>query len=149
MSDNWLQLVPSDPQFRPDAAQAERARQLFASFVPLADDVSAEVTDEVRFFDPGGNWSGVECPAYGAAAQEWWAEAVSAAARTGFESLSCVAKCCRATVSLNELRYIWPAAFGSFALVAVNPNVPNLSATQLVQLEQELGCTLRVVWRHL
>ena len=69
MSDNWLQLVPTDPLFRPRPEQAQRARELLASFVPGAVEVSAEAKDRIEFVDPGSNWSGVECPACGADAE--------------------------------------------------------------------------------
>jgi hypothetical protein len=149
MSDNWLQLVPSCPRFRPSPEHAESARQLLASFVPQADEVWSETKQGIEFFHPGNNWSGVECPSCGADAERWWSEAMDLAGADGFSNLSCVAGCCGAEVSLNELRYIWPAAFGSFALIAMNPNVENLSAAQKGELEKQLGCPLRVVWAHL
>ncbi|NZD50784.1 hypothetical protein [Rhizobium leguminosarum] len=37
--------------------------------------------------------------------------------------INTVAPCCGATVSLNDLRYVWPAAFGRFALEAHNPGI--------------------------
>jgi hypothetical protein len=149
MSDNWLQFVPDDLQFRPDPERAESARQLLASFIPEADEISAEAKNAIEFFHPGSNWSGVKCSACGADAEGWWEDAFDAAEAQDFESLLCVAGCCGVEVSLNELRYVWPAAFGSFALVAMNPNIENLSGAQKAELEQALGCSLRSVWTHL
>ena len=149
MSDNWLQLVPSDPYFRPSPERAESARKLLASFVPQSDEVSADRKEAVEFFHPGSNWSGVECPACGADIEGWWEEMLDVGEAEGFENLVRVARCCSAEVSLNELRYIWPAAFGSFALVAMNPNIENLSADQKASLEEQLGTELRTVWTHL
>jgi hypothetical protein len=149
MSDNWLQLIPNDPLFRPTPENAEHARRLLASFVPDADEVSSELKPGIEFFDPGGNWSGVECPVCGVDAEEWWAEAMDSAHAGGFSNLLCVAGCCGAEVSLNEMRYLWPAAFGSFALVAMNPDIRSLSVAQQDQIEKQLGCALRAVWTHL
>jgi hypothetical protein len=149
MSDNWLQLVPNDPHFRPSPERAERARKLLASFVPQSDEVLAEGKESVEIFHPGSNWSGVECPACGADIESWWEEAIDVGEVEGFENLIKVTGCCGAEVSLNELRYIWPAAFGRFALVAMNPNIENLPAEQKAALEEELGCELRTVWTHL
>jgi hypothetical protein len=149
MSDNWLNLVPNDPYFIPSSERAERARELLSSFLPQAEETSAEARESVEFFDPGSNWSGVECPKCGIGIEGWWEEMMESAAQEGFESLDRVTKCCGAEVSLNELRFIWPAAFGSFALVAMNPNVENLSASQMAALEEQLGCGLRTVWTHL
>jgi hypothetical protein len=36
---------------------------------PGADEVKSSFEDEVRFYDPGENWSGVECSACGADAE--------------------------------------------------------------------------------
>ena len=149
MSDNWMQLVPTDPQYRPVPKHAELARQLLSAFVPHADNVSAESKERIVFFHPGSNWSGVECPNCGADAEPWWEEALDVAEANGFSNLMCTAGCCGTEVSLNELRYIWPAAFGSFVLVAMNPKIENLSAAQRSELEKQLGCSLRVVWTHL
>ncbi|WP_245497711.1 hypothetical protein [Rhizobium leguminosarum] len=90
---------------------------------PGADEVKSSFEDEVRFYDPGENWSGVECSACGADAEEWWGEAMETASADGFKDLVTVAPCCGATVSLNDLRYVWPAAFGRFALEAHNPGI--------------------------
>ncbi|HEY6642971.1 hypothetical protein [Povalibacter sp.] len=149
MSDDWLQLVPNDPQFQPDRERAESARQLLASLVPEADEVTAEDKDGIEFIHPGSNWSGVQCSACGADAESWWEEALDSAEAGEFRNLQCVASCCGADVSLNDLRYIWPAAFGRFVLSAMNPNIEDFPADQKHELEQRLGCTLRVVWTHL
>jgi hypothetical protein len=149
MSDNWIQFVPSDARYRPSAEAAARARALLASFVPEADEVSATFMDAISFFDPGGNWSGVRCPVCGADAEPWWSEAMDRAHARGFSDLRMIAPCCRTTVSLNELDYVWPAAFGCFVVEARNPNVRDLKAKQKQQLEDCLGCRLKRIWVHL
>jgi len=149
MSDNWLQFVPANPTFQPSPEAAESARAILTSLVPEAEDVTVSFKDSVEFFDPGRNWSGVECSACGADAEPWWQEAMAAAFDNGFADLSVVAKCCGAPLSLNELRYVSPAAFGSFLLEAMNPNVHDLSATQEQQLSAALGCNLTKIWVHI
>jgi hypothetical protein len=52
-------------------------------------------------------------------------------------------------VSLNELRYVWPVAFASFVLEAVNPFSMGLSAPQLEKLAGALGCPVREIPAHL
>jgi len=130
MSDNWLQYIPKKPQFRPSAQAAAEAESLLSLFMPEAETVEAKFMSGVSFFHPGGNWSGVHCPACGADAEAWWNEAMEAAAKSQFKNLRCVAVCCNATVSLNGLKYLWPAAFGSFVLEAMNPNLRNLCTTR-------------------
>jgi hypothetical protein len=149
MSDNWLQFIPTDPNFQPSLESAERARALLATYLPRAQDVRASFKDAVEFFHPGGNWSGVECPACGADAEPWWQLAMAQASQTGFASLNVQAPCCAAQVSLNELRYIWPAAFGRFMLQAMNPGVEDLEPVQGARLTETLGHSLRKVWVHL
>jgi hypothetical protein len=108
--------------------------------------IRAEYKDAIVFFDPGGNWSGVACPRCNADAEAWWGDAMDAAHRCGFEDLDVVTKCCGANVSLNELRYAWPAAFGKFALEAENPNSAGLTDEDLTTLGDCLGTKLRQIW---
>jgi hypothetical protein len=149
MSDNWLRYVPADPWFRPESKAAEKARALLSSFLPEAEEVTAEFFPTLQFVDPGGNWSGVCCPSCGADAETWWDGAVSAAADSGFVSLDVHPPCCGVQTSLNDMNYVWPAAFGCFVLDAMNPNVEALSSAQLQQLEHELGSVVREIAQHL
>ena len=71
------------------------------------------------------------------------------AAEAEFNNLQCVAPCCSASVSLNGLKYLWPAAFGRYVLEAMNPNSKGLSPSQLNQLQGVLGCELVEVPVHL
>jgi len=41
MSDDWIQFVPADPQAQPTKEAADRAVQLFKSYAPEADEVTA------------------------------------------------------------------------------------------------------------
>lgn len=149
MSDNWLRYVPVDPYFRPSADAAESTRQLVASLLAEAEDVTAEPFDAVQFIDAGSNWQGVFCSACGADAEAWWADAVSALADAGFSSLMTTAPCCGATVSVNELRYPWAAAFGSFVIDAMNPNAVGLPPEQLWAIGRSLGCEVREIAQHI
>jgi len=47
------------------------------------------------------------------------------------------------------MNYVWPAAFGSFALEAVNPDIQDLSDEQMRQLAECLGCPLKRIWVHI
>jgi hypothetical protein len=145
MSDNWIKLIPRDPNYQPTVKAAKSARDLLASFVPDADEVDFSFMDEVEFVDPLGNWSGVRCYACGADAEPWWREAYG----KGFPELTMKAGCCGASVSLNELEYVYPAGFAKFVLEAMNPNVKDLKVTQMKKLSQCLGCDLRRIWVHL
>jgi len=149
MSDNWLQFIPSKPEFQPSSDAAEAARSLLAEFVPEADGVKVEFKPSTEFFHPGGNWSGVKCPSCGADLEEWWGEAMSAASTTAFVDLSVTTPCCGIATSLNDLNYVWPAAFGRFVLEAMNPNIEDLTPIQEQQLAKRIGSSLRKVWVHI
>jgi hypothetical protein len=149
MSDNWLQLIPTDPSYQPTHEAASRARALLARFTPRADEVNMELKSSTVFFHPGGNWSGVKCHVCGADAEQWWQSAMDLSSKANFADLSTRTKCCQATVSLNDLNYVWPAGFGTFVLEAMNPDVPDLEPNQLAELQATLGCNLRKIWVHL
>lgn len=149
MSDDWLQLVPTDPQFQPTPEASRHAVELFASFCPKATEIEAQFYDTLEFIHPAANWSGVNCPACGADAQEWWSQAMEVALPTKYATLQATAGCCGAQVSLNEMHYVWPAAFGRYALSAMNPDVRDLSPEQEKQLADCLGCNLKAVWAHI
>jgi hypothetical protein len=149
MSKNWLRYVPSDPHFQPTVSAAESARALLQTILPEAEEVTIELFENPAFIDPGSNWSGVCCSSCGADAEAWWTEAMSTAAEQNFASLDTVAPCCQAKVSLNDLTYAWPAAFGRFVLDAMNPNVGRISDDQVNLLGNALGCSVREVSQHL
>ena len=149
MSDNWLQYVPADPRFQPTAEAAAAAQELLSDFLPDAEQVRAEFKDDVEFFHPGENWSGVKCPACGTDAETWWNDAMDEASARDFGSLLIKAYCCGARVSLNDLDYGWPAAFGKFVLEAMNPHIRELAAEQEARLARVLGCELRRIWVRL
>jgi len=149
MSDNWLQYVPRDPSFQPAPQASERAASLLAGFLPAAEEVRYEFYEEVTFFHPGANWSGVQCPSCGSDVENWWNELMEAASSSGFINLECVTPCCVTSTALPKLRYVWPAAFGKFVIEAMNPNVRSLSPENLEQLQTELGCELTEIALHI
>nr|WP_315481723.1 hypothetical protein [uncultured Undibacterium sp.] len=149
MSDNWLQYIPTNPEFIPTINAANDAVKLLEAFFPLAEEVKFEISDSVNFYHPGANWSGVECLNCGVNAESWWDDVMDQAAESQFRSLTFIAPCCGAEVSLNNLKFIWPAAFGSFVLEAMNPRSKNLSSEQFTLLESTLECSLREVAVHL
>ncbi len=149
MSDNWLQFVPDDPNFQPSLEAAKDAEKMLASYTPDAGSVVATYHQSIVFFHPGGNWSGVECPACGSDIETWWQDAMRDSAQNQFQDLMASTPCCATHISLNELRYVWPAAFGRFVLEAMNPNVKDITLDQEHLLSNRLGCKLRKVWVHL
>lgn len=149
MSDNWLQLVPYDPEYQPSIDVAEKARSLFESFVPDAEKVIFSIKDSTEFFHPMANWSGVECPICGADLESWWGLEMQERSTSNYQNLVVTSPCCGSPVSLNELRYRWPAGFGRFVLEAMNPNIRDLTPSQENALSQSACCSLRKIWVHI
>jgi hypothetical protein len=149
MSDNALRYVPINPSYQPSATAARDAEMTLKAMFPAAEAIVARFSEEIGFIDAGGNWDGVRCPACGADAESWWSDAMDVAAESKFRDLNTSTRCCGANVSLNDLDYRWPVAFGRFVLEAFNPNAAGLSAAQLHVLSTALGCELREVKVHI
>src|SRR5205814_714796 len=63
MSDNWIALIPEDPRFVPERARQTRARDRLSEIAPGADEITIKASNKIRFFDCGGNFEQVLCPA--------------------------------------------------------------------------------------
>ncbi|AZO47978.1 MAG: hypothetical protein EOS58_18720 [Mesorhizobium sp.] len=149
MSDSYLRLVSYDPHWRPGEAAASEAVTIARGLFPRAEHIGVESEEGVTFFDAGANTESINCPLCGSDLEAWWGEAMDRAAASGFKDLAVVTPCCERPTSLNELRYVWPAAFGSCALTVVNPGETSLAVDQLRRIEQAIGSPLKAIWQHL
>lgn len=151
MSDNFLKLIPQQPQFVPDAENIGQALKLLISYLIEADEISVIISREVRFIDPSGNWEAVLCPNCKANLNDWVGEAINLAYQnSAFENLAIVTPCCRFHTSLNDLEYHWPAGFARFSIEARNPFIGGeLEQNQLSKVEATLSCRLRQILAHL
>ena len=149
MSDHYLRLVPADPRWRAAPEAAKAATRILAEMLPAAEDIRAHHEDGVVFYDAGSNTERIACPACGADLDDWWGDAMEKAYATGFRDLTVVTPCCAAKSSLNDLVYVWPAAFGAFALEARNPGISAITDSQRADLERALGSPLKIVWQHI
>ena len=150
MSDNWIALVPEGPQFVPDAAKQRRARERFAEIAPEADEIEIKVSENVVFFDCGGNFERICCPSCGTEIPvEWWQEHMDEDHDDGFKLAAYATPCCEKETTLNELVYEWPQAFGRFAIDAMNPNIGKLDDKYKREFEKILGTKLRVIYQHI
>jgi hypothetical protein len=148
MSDHWLRYVPKDPLYLPTQEQSQLAEKLLASFLPKSEEIRSERTEQVVFVHPGSNWSGVHCTSCGSDAEAWWGDAMASAYETHFSDLKLLAPCCGNQVSLNELNYVWPSAFGRYTLEAMNPNERGLTLDQAKSLASALGCETHEIPVH-
>lgn len=149
MSDNILIFIPTDPDYIPEPSAQQEAQDVLRAFVPDADEVKAQTTDEVELVFTGTNLERILCPDCGAQLDEWWIQAVDAAyTHTRFTNLLVTLPCCGASHSLKDLRYGWPTGLTRFRLEAHNPNKSNGDVV-LPALERILGCQLRPIWAHI
>ena len=147
VSEYALRLIPEDPAFVPPEAARRAACEALQAALPRAEDVTGRVSETLEFVDPGRNLERILCPKCGAAIERaWWDEVMRSARAKRFESLRVITPCCRATTTLDELDYEWPAGFARFVLEAVNPNVSELPGQQLRAIGRILGCRLRQIW---
>ncbi|MBA3874542.1 MAG: hypothetical protein H0X30_35885 [Anaerolineae bacterium] len=148
MTDNFLILIPTDPQYIPSPDRAQAANDYLLS-VLTADDIVWMSSDTVTFVDQGMNFERVICPICGTElAIPDWQQMMDAAYAAHFSDLAITMPCCGANSSLNDLHYEWPAGFASFSLEAFNP-VADLNDQQLQTVAEILGCPVRKIWRTL
>jgi len=109
-----------------------------------------QVYESVQFFDCGGNFERVVCPACGSEIQnQWWQDRMKEDFAGGFKLASYVTPCCDAQCTLHEVVYEWPQGFGRFVLEAMNPNMGKLEGSDQQDLEKILGTKLRVIYQHI
>ncbi len=151
MSENYLKLIPNNPQFVPAEDAQIQVVNLLERLLPYADERSVWVTSEIAFVDPGGNLNAVYCPNCGSEllASGWWQQAMDKAYANRFRDLSVQMPCCGTALSLDNLRYEWPAGFARSWIEIRNPGVIELTARQIKKIEKAFGCPLRVIWSHI
>jgi hypothetical protein len=150
LSDNWITLIPEDPQFVPNAAEQRRARARLAEVAPEAEEIEIKVSEKVKFFDCGANFKRIACPSCGSEIPvAWWQDRMDEDYCDGFKLAAYATPCCSAKSTLHELVYEWPQGFGRFALDAMNPNIGKLEESCKRELEEILGTKLRVIYQHI
>jgi hypothetical protein len=146
MSTNNLVLIPTSPGYTPNNHILKNARLLARRRVTEAGQVSVKLTEEVVFYDPGENFESITCPVCHQAMDDfWWQKKMDRAYQTKFTNLYIRTPCCDSEVSLNELRYHWPAGFARFAIVISEPE-HDISLPQLAEVEKVIGCPIRKIW---
>lgn len=149
MSDNWIIIIPGEPNYVPPRDAQERAVSLFKSFAPRADEIRMEVSDAIRFIDCGANFSAIFCPhCRKEVSIDWWQEAMKGEAEAGFPLNQRMLPCCAASATLHDLKYDWPQGFARFSLEVMNAGIGDLSPEQLTSLEQALECPIRKILQH-
>jgi hypothetical protein len=65
-----------------------------------------------------------------------------------FATLEVATPCCGEAMSLNDLRYDWPAGFAHASLTVAEPQREWLDETELAQVAADLGHPVRQVMVH-
>src|SRR5688572_1638856 len=115
MSDDWITVIPEDPEFVPDPARQAAAQAWFEENAPDSEEIEIKLSDSIEFFDCGANFERVLCPSCGGEiAMQWWQQRMDE-----FEEAPKLVKyptpCCGAMLNLHELVYYFPQGFGRFA----------------------------------
>jgi len=150
MSDNWLILIPTAPQYVPAKEAQERAVALFKKIAPEADEIGVELSEHPRLIDCGANLERISCPS---CRQElgfgWWRDWMDQEANLSFPLKPVALPCCGIVRSLADLHYDWPQGFARFSIEAMNPNIQDLPEGAEREFEAIIGCGLRKIWQHL
>lgn len=151
MSDHWIALIPSTLHFIPSIDDRQSAVELFRKVAPDADEITAQVSDHVRFFDCGANLEIINCPECGREISiDWWQERMDEDSDgIGFELLSYPAPCCGKGISLDKLKYDWPQGFARFGIEGMNPNIGTMNEPLRLQFEKILGTPLLVIYQQI
>lgn len=154
MSDTWLVIFPTDPEWAPDPDQQALATAAIARLVPSAAAGQPELTRNanVEFIDAGANFGSIRCPlCREELAMNWWDGHMSGqySADHGFRLKPINAPCCGAMTTLNELAYEWPLGFARWTASVVYPERSWLSEEELGEIGAELEHPVRQTFRHI
>lgn len=151
MSDNFIVLVPKDPRFAASTDVQRRVAEILRRLAPKADSIEPEVSEAIRFHDAGSNLESIFCPRCAAKINiDWWQDRMDDDwDEEGFRLERYEAPCCGALLTLNELKYDWPQAFGRTSWTVQNADVGELDEMAREDLEAAAGTPLVVVYQHL
>ncbi|GCE06874.1 hypothetical protein [Dictyobacter aurantiacus] len=148
MSENFLRLIPIDPQYVPSQVAQYQVKSLLASFLPEKE-IQVKLSEEVAFIDAGNNLELIQCPACEAPVScEWWSAMMDHAyASSHFLNLNVTMPCCATMVSLNNLHYMWPVGFARFV---IEIRAPERGLAERLQplIQPMLGCPIRKIHAH-
>jgi hypothetical protein len=150
MSDDVILIIPRDPTYVPTLQVQRRIVELLAQWAPGAEHITAETSEEIRFFDCGENFQRIGCPKCTAEIDlEWWHGRMNDDAQEGrFRLAHYRVPCCGASLTLNDLEYDWPQAFGRFRWEVRNPDRGELTKSNRMDLEVVAGVPLVFVRQH-
>jgi hypothetical protein len=149
MSDTWVRLVPKNKEYIPNSLDQAKAIAHFWQAISDCEGVESESFNTLQFFDAGASGNAY-CPNCGEALDndDWntWLEEDEDVTQ-GFKFEMKTLPCCGQAYTLGDLEYDLEQGFGRFCLEAL-VTAP-LTINQVTELEEILGCPLRVIYQHL
>jgi hypothetical protein len=145
MCDDYVYIIPEEPDLVPDEAKRQNAVAYFRGIAPKAAEVAVSVSDAVEFIHCGQNFGKISCSACGAVIElgEWqdWMDQDFTGKGQGFVLSQRALPCCGVHHSLHNLNYEWPQA--------ESPGIGKLSGEQSARFAHILGCPVRVIYQHI
>jgi hypothetical protein len=151
MPDNWIRIIPEQPDLVPDDERQRRAISYFRRLMWRAAEIRVSVNDQIAFIDCGSNFENVACPSCGVKIDidSWLGWMDEDFDGKGFTFSERLMPCCGVKHTLHELRYQFPQGFARFELSAMNPAVEGLTEDQSSKFEQILGCRVRIIHQRI
>lgn len=148
MSDNWVKIIPADPQIVPDAAAVVRVEQLlkhsYRSDVPIA----GRTSEHIQFRDNGENLENILCPKCGSDLQPYWMDWLDHSYdNSHFADRIVTTPCCGLAVDLNDLDYRWLVGFSRFEISLMNAG-GTVSQAHLQQIAEIFGFPVKLIHSH-
>ena len=151
MSDNWITLIPTQPNYVPATMAIDEAEAMLRKHYHSDEPIAGEVSPRAKFHNPLANLESVSCPYCNSDLTDtFFAWCDELADEEGeLEAVDVEVPCCGRTASLNNLKFEMPAGFSRFSISLMNPNVFEISPPHVEELQKILGATLRQVFIHL
>lgn len=151
MSDNWISIIPEQPDLVPDNEKQYRALNYFLTLAEQNPVVHFKVNARVAFVDCGGNFEKVACPSCRADIsiavwRDWMDQDFDG---EGFILKSRTMPCCGANHTLHDLSYELPQGFARYELSARNADLGRLPQGVRRHFEEILDCPIRIIYRHI
>lgn len=150
MSDEFITIIPEQPDYVPDPARQSQGISYFRSIVSDSTEIKSSTSDHIQFVDCGENFENIGCPSCNKVVdiETWQIWMRMDYAEKGFNLNLHNMPCCGYKYSLQELKYLFPMGFAKYSLSAMNSNTGQLSKGQVKEFEKILGCPIRVLYRR-